>query len=99
MAADEPITLRNGTRMFYRGSVRHREGGPAIERADGRREFFLNGKRQRPPRAAELARAATGEPAREVPARGGAAKRPMSLAELARAVNRDIARLRTGPSR
>ncbi len=97
--ADDPITLRNGTRMYYKGNRRHREGGPAIEHADGRREWYRDGRRQPPPRMAELARSALGDPARETPDRGRPERRKMSMAELARAVDRDVVRTRTGPSR
>lgn len=97
--ADKPITLRNGTRMYYKGNLRHREDGPAIEHADGRREWYRDGRRQPAPRMAGLAREALGDPAREIPGRGRPEGRRMSMAEFARAVDRDVVRARTGPSR
>jgi hypothetical protein len=43
----------NGTKQWYLNGKRHREDGPAIERADGTKEWFLNGKFiiVRPPRS------------------------------------------------
>jgi len=34
----------NGTKQWYRYGILHREDGPAVERADGRKLWYLNGK-------------------------------------------------------
>ena len=40
--------LDDGTRIYYNeNKERHREDGPAVERADGSKEWWLNGKRHR----------------------------------------------------
>ena len=37
----------NGTKYWYLNGERHREDGPAIERADGTKFWYLNGKQHR----------------------------------------------------
>ena len=37
----------NGTKIWYLNGQRHREGGPAVERADGSKEWWLNDKPHR----------------------------------------------------
>jgi hypothetical protein len=34
----------NGDRLWYRNGLLHREDGPAIERKDGIKAFWINGK-------------------------------------------------------
>lgn len=41
----EMIQSKNGARRWYRDGRLHREDGPAIERADGTREWWLFGRR------------------------------------------------------
>ena len=38
---------RNGTKFWLLNNRLHREDGPAIEWANGGKEYFLNGKRHR----------------------------------------------------
>ena len=37
----------NGSKFWYLNGQRHREGGPAIERANGTKVWYLNGKPHR----------------------------------------------------
>lgn len=37
----------NGDKHYYFNGKLHREGGPAIERADGHKEYYLDGKLHR----------------------------------------------------
>tara|TARA_S200002703_G_scaffold120595_1_gene106405 strand:- start:233 stop:526 length:294 start_codon:yes stop_codon:yes gene_type:complete len=39
--------FENGDRYWYLNGRRHREDGPAIERADGSKQWYLNGERHR----------------------------------------------------
>jgi hypothetical protein len=37
----------NGTRLWYLNGKKHREDGPALERADGNKYWWVNGKEHR----------------------------------------------------
>lgn len=41
------IESPSGSHEWYRGDKRHRENGPALERADGVREWLVNGELHR----------------------------------------------------
>jgi len=40
-------TYPNGDKVWFLNDKRHREDGPALERANGTKEWFLNGKLHR----------------------------------------------------
>ena len=43
------IFLKNGNRKWYQNDVLHRDGGPAVEKADGTKEWYSNGQKIDPP--------------------------------------------------
>ena len=47
MKKPECKTYPNGDKQWFLNGKRHREDGPAAERADGHKEWWLNGKRHR----------------------------------------------------
>jgi hypothetical protein len=44
MMSDESHINADGTKRWYLNGQRHREDGPAIERADGNKIWYLNGQ-------------------------------------------------------
>ena len=48
-AVTEPIILEDGTKEWRKYGKLHREGGPAIELADGDKEWWIRGVIQEAP--------------------------------------------------
>lgn len=45
MPENGPIAQPNGTRIWFKGGIVHREDGPAIEHSDGTCEWYVEGIR------------------------------------------------------